>query len=1504
MVASTQPNTRQAEHYQDSLIAQAMPTWLRKASVAQLDQLQEASALSLYWRERSQQVLSGLQGIEAFCRPRLQHALSVQFPGVEQTTTSWREGHREPVVTSQPIGYPVTTAVYRTRPLLEAALANFTAEQAEPGGMLVGNRLQRAAGLPAQPLPDAASFARFCRTLDLGGQYQRHVHEVLETSAAEEVSPRSVLSRHLRYALLVEAHRAWIEGHLDALTHRLLTDVCTLRLPTADDATTLRVGRLRLLGYTLERIVVVDGGDFAGYAEGMPSQPVLVYIPGDAHGALRGYPSLRHFANDLGRRLRTPQYQRFFARFVRRRDSQGFFTAVIEGYDGVGDLGNISLSERVLPCSAPIFDELAQAQIEHIKDDARLIATPVAEIDLQVQREHDRRLAAEGWTLLNLAGLFVPALGAALLAVTAWEVLDETFVGIVAWRQGEHSEAMAHLLNVAAQVATLAALGGAGALASRAWSRSRQVDSLLPHTLSDGRVRLGLARLEGPTQPLPAEAIRDEEGLYRLGEQRWVVLDDQPYPVQRLDEDHPWAIHTSDGVVHPLTHNGAGAWRLWHESPCEWTEPRYLFRRLGVAPTILDDDAIDLILQATGTNADTLRGLHMQGDAIDAVFQDSIERVVLEQRLRALIRQLRGGERVNDAPLLALVRALPEVDGLSDQALAEHLWSMRRAVFGPLLNALQAPASPAAEVLTRDFPGLSRRTAQALVDAASHVERGQLLEEGRVPLRMALEARRSLRRIRVARAYEGLSIDMAQDLDLARLALQLSLRLPSAAEGLGWRLFEGSRDGAPLWTGALAADARMLDVVRGETGFELFDTQGTRLSSAPAELFATLATAFATSEREALGVAEPFAHNLRVLLARQARVDRDAIAHLLGQAIDQSGLRVPTRLADGRLGYLLSGRRAGRTPRGLGAQMRRLYPLMTDQQIDAWAQQVRDSGHNVDQVLTQLGHEMRELERALRHWSSAGAGVLIRNERSRFADHLMATWRRMTSYLFPGAQQHEMYHLRLRRVYLPVLPRLPAGVSFAHVHTLSLQEVGLHDIGPDFLGRFPQLRILELDGNVLRRLPRDLNLLPQLQELSLAGNAINLDEEQTGQLTTLTHLHLLNLADNPLRRTFSVQNMPHLRYLNLRHTEQRLLPAGLTARPNLVLADLRENHIRTLPEPFFTRPRWMSQTILVGRNPLDSATLDRMEAWRESQAGVDAQGTDESAAAVVRDAWLTSLPEQPQLERLAIWEELRLRSEAHGLFDLLDRLRQSADFIRPEAALGQRVWALLDALHASPDLADEVFALANVPLTCQDSAALCFSGLELHLLVWQALQRARNSAGSEVQALIQLGRQLWRLDEVERIALRDIEARHADGADPDQIEVVLAYRVGLREALDLPAQPQDMLFAGVSGVDPARLEQARQAVSAGERRDVLIRSLVQRDFWRTWLERHHADRFEASDMPFQARLAALMEQAEAQAGAEGDYLNQMNAVRDEREASRAALMLTLTEAILDAHAAQ
>jgi hypothetical protein len=103
---------------------------------------------------------------------------------------------------------------------------------------------------------------------------------------------------------------------------------------------------------------------------------------------------------------------------------------------------------------------------------------------------------------------------------------------------------------------------------------------------------------------------------------------------------------------------------------------------------------------------------------------------------------------------------------------------------------------------------------------------------------------------------------------------------------------------------------------------------------------------------------------------------------------------------------------------------------------------------------------------------------------------------------------------------------------------------------------------------------------------------------------------------------------------------------------------------------------------------------------------------------------------------------------------------------------------------------------------------------------------------------------------------QDIETRQQAGGDPDEIEVLLAYRLALRTDLDLPVQTDAMLYHGVSGVTPQRVAQARAQVLERETDERVAQSLVERDFWRGYLAGSQAARFETLNAPFHERLDA------------------------------------------------
>ncbi|MGH8439724.1 MAG: NEL-type E3 ubiquitin ligase domain-containing protein, partial [Pseudomonas sp.] len=1019
------------------------------------------------------------------------------------------------------------------------------------------------------------------------------------------------------------------------------------------------------------------------------------------------------------------------------------------------------------------------------------------------------------------------------------------------------------------------------------------VDALVPAHLEDRSTKLWNQDLTPfrSAQPVP-QATRDTLGVHRLAEQSWIEMDGQYYAVAERVSTGQWQLRPQDGHGPLLRHNGAGAWRLWCEQPAEWEETQRMFRRLGGGFGELDAEQIDLVLSIHGLGSDDLRALHVYAQAPSAELQDSVMRIRLDQRIRDLVRCLRSGESVEDITVLHHAQGWPGAAELSDQNLAELAWSERRLLFQRLYDSMQDSDGPGIAALRRVFPSLHSSAANVLVGRASTADRQRLLDTGRVPLHLAEAARASVQQIRVARVYEAFVIDTSQNADVARAALGMLGHLPGSA-GVQWRLIEGYAAGPQLLVAG--EGPQVFSLIHRNGTFQLLDGNGSSIGDA-GELFEVMATAYDEPQREAMGIADPFAHNLRVLLGRQAVRRREEVALLLSARGRNGWFQPPQRLADGRIGYPLSGRgsagsaRRGR-PQSLFAMVRALYPTFTDAQVIAWMNDLQHAGIRIETELARLAQELELLNSSLQRWSSLPDSAGVRDDRRYFSDSLVNCWQR-TASLGPSTSEHLVnYRFTLYGAEIGALPELPAQVSFPHVFELALLGMGLQELPDSFMRAFSHLRILELPGNRLNRVPQHLVQLEHLRELDLFNNQIVLDEAQATILSNCESLEYLNLSYNPLGRSFSLRRLIRLRRLHLRQTGINRLPYAILDCPDLLLADLRENQITELSEHFYHSPPWLRRVILLADNPLAAQEALRLQASLLDAGAVAHHAVSAEDFVTTRQRWLDATNSLTRDEWSAHWEDLENQPGSNDFFDMLRRLLETPDFQQSGQALANRVFTMIRAMNDHASLREALLNQVTQNLTCQDSVALCFSNLELRMLVW----RAESSADNPQAALLYLGRQFWRLDEVDRIALEDIQARRASGSDPDQIEVALAYRLALRDALDLPAQPSDMLFGEVAGLDAQRIARALARVEAAETPEQLAHSLVAREFWQEHLLRAQRTRFDTIDAPFHDRLAVLMD---AETVPEGERVAQMNRIRDARLEAQRALMLELTLTLL------
>lgn len=120
----------------------------------------------------------------------------------------------------------------------------------------------------------------------------------------------------------------------------------------------------------------------------------------------------------------------------------------------------------------------------------------------------------------------------------------------------------------------------------------------------------------------------------------------------------------------------------------------------------------------------------------------------------------------------------------------------------------------------------------------------------------------------------------------------------------------------------------------------------------------------------------------------------EVVEQLLRGAAGQGGARAPHRLADGRIGYPLSGRGPGHRQLGLMYRVRRLYPAYTDAQIMAWLNERQRSGERLEATLRRLEVEYRALGRHLQRWIRGARDNEEEIQRELFRTGLMDCWQR------------------------------------------------------------------------------------------------------------------------------------------------------------------------------------------------------------------------------------------------------------------------------------------------------------------------------------------------------------------------------------------------------------------------------------------------------------------------------------------------------------------------------
>ncbi|WP_338510437.1 DUF6543 domain-containing protein [Pseudomonas trivialis] len=632
-----------------------MPSWYLSATAQKKSDL---AVSHTRYRETLNQVentLGDIQDVLVFAEAPLKQAIKKTFGldldvhavfFVRKYALKGRDGWGSALAFEQPSGL-ATRHEYRGTSLLEAALANFTAEEEEINACAdceiittwnpnIGSIIADYDAVSAQAVAIAPhEFARMCRTLDLGRLYQEHIQAVVQpTNVAVRTALHTQLQEHQRQLLALSAEFASLKpawGGISAPAFRMIKQVISTPATATLEGKPITYAALSIFGCELVGPLLI-GPD---RIDSRTPERLVVYIPHDPQQALKEYTNGAEFMIDLRARLHSASYRRFFSRFVPQREQGRFFQQFNKRYkpsNGNGaagdyplasDAAKLSLEARTISAST-LWVSLRETQVRKILFDARAVAVPTADEDRQARMDRLESYLDAVVSVFNLAAFVVPGLGPVMLAVGAVQMCNEVFDGLEAYEQGDVRTMWAHFSSVALNVAFAAA----GASVLPEIKLGSALDELQPVTLTSGKQRLWKPDLSTyeHTQPIPPGVAADELGLHVFDDKTILRLNGKRYRVQKDPVSGEYRIvHPSraDAYQPRLTQNGSGLWNHELERPLTW-EGAPLMRRLGPMTEGFSDAELEQVRQVADVSEDVLRRVHVEGKQAPGILLDTL----------------------------------------------------------------------------------------------------------------------------------------------------------------------------------------------------------------------------------------------------------------------------------------------------------------------------------------------------------------------------------------------------------------------------------------------------------------------------------------------------------------------------------------------------------------------------------------------------------------------------------------------------------------------------------------------------------------------------------------------------------------------------------------------------------------------------------------------------------------------------------------------------------------
>ena len=993
----------------------------------------------------------------------------------------------------------------------------------------------------------------------------------------------------------------------------------------------------------------------------------------------------------------------------------------------------------------------------------------------------------------------------------------------------------------------------------------------------------------------------DALGLYRQGTDSYQFIDGACFKVAQAGPTLPWRIQhplLDDAYAPALTHNGAGAWRHEGEAPLTW-DGHQPFRRLGPLLGVWSSQAIDQIQLVSGVTPAILRRVHVRNERPPAILMETVERFAIHQRVKAGVEtgrdfydELIGEIGPESADALVGRAGIGRTDQITVLETKVDLDKphMERIFFKALCHKSERSSDPLAQVLQRDFPGLTARIAEDLVLNLTPLER-RSLEAGRVPLTKTKAIRWWLEYLRKTRAVEGVLLPAAASEDSAKLILQtlpeiegwpLRLRVEVWERG---RLIDsiGPVDGAPK---------HVLEPIGGQYQAYAPDMHGTlQPTGSPGAFLAVVLSGLPALDRQAVGYDDVSGADQLAQAVGQRLTRKWEFADTQREIGQRPWYKPPRRLADGRIGYPLSGdTERGPQVREQVARLRALYPAKTDEEV---LELLRDAGDSVSErnaMIEHLINERNTLDVALRRWQDE-----VSSDRASTNSRALAVARIQRCWAKEGFTPGVSEELNLDDLDLTSLPAVRA--YFGHVTVLSLKNNRLAELPQGFIRGFPGLRVIYFNGNRLTRLP-DVEGLSHLAVLNLSNNRLTFNLQDEYRLAALTRLRNLDLSTNPLAqgRRLWLYALTHLRVLSVRNCGLDRLPRGAVSLATLRNFDLRDNQIVELAETDLSIHPEVHRGMNMRGNPLSSEArqLLRRVGERHGQPDIDFGLWEPNASLDQRaDRWLALLPPGDVHARQQDWTALLAQPMADYFFELLANIAAYPRFADPEyraqrESVTRRVWSLIDEALLHDGLERIAFLPSYRYMSGGiDGWLLCLQELELRMLPPRMLSADVQNAGA---SFLHYYRALRRLDSINQYIARYFERQAVWQA----CTRIMSYRIALAASLDLPVTLAARFDAPTAIPDAYSVNTLRQRILREEFAMNWPVRVQQEPYWIEFLELKYAARFTAALKRYERPLEMATEKVASGSMTEGQYLNYIATLQAARQIAKNELIQELT----------